>query len=160
MKAVNKIPDGFHAITPYLILRDAAAAILFYQKAFGAREIGRISMPGGIVGHAELQVGDSRIMLAEEMPAWKNKSPATLGGSCVGIALYVTDVDAIFQRALDAGAKQVEPVKNMFYGDRSGLLTDPFGHNWHIMTHIEDVSFPEMQKRCDAMFAAQNKGKS
>ena len=153
MSTVKHVPAGFYSITPYLILKDAAAAIRFYQRAFGAKEIGRISMPDGLVGHAELQIGDSRIMLAEEMPAWKNKSPATLGGTCVGIALYVPDVDATCQRALDAGATQLEAVKDQFYGDRSGSLSDPFGHNWHIMTHIEDVSFPEMQKRCDAMFA-------
>ncbi len=156
MNKVNHIPAGFHSITPYLIMKGAAEAIRFYQQAFGAIEIGRISMPGGVVGHAELKIGDTRLMLAEEMPAWKNKSPQTLGGTCVGIALYVPDVDAVFQRALDAGATQVEPVKDQFYGDRTGMLTDPFGHNWHILTHIEDVSFPEMQKRGDAMFAAQH----
>lgn len=155
MNKVNHIPTGFHSITPYLIVKGAADAIRFYQQAFGAIEIGRISMPGGVVGHAELKIGDTRLMLAEEMPACKNKCPQTLGGTCVGIALYVTDVDTTFQRALDAGAKQVEPIKDQFYGDRTGMLTDPFGHNWHILTHIEDVSFPEMQKRCDAMFSAQ-----
>ena len=153
MSTINPIPRGFHAITPYLSVKDANAAIQFYKRIFGAKEIGRISMQDGSVGHAELQIGDSRIMLAEEMPAWGNKSPATLNGTPVGIALYVSDVDSIFQRALDAGAKQVEAVKDQFYGDRSGTLLDPFGHKWHILTHIEDVSFPEMQKRCDAMFA-------
>jgi PhnB protein len=159
MSTVKKIPDGFHAITPYLSVKDAIAAIRFYQQVFGAKEIGRISMPDGSVGHAELRVGDSTIMLAEEMPVWGNKSPATLGGSPVGIALYVNDVDAVFRRALDAGATEIESVKDQFYGDRSGTLTDPFGHKWHILTHIEDVTFPEMQKRCDAMFAAQKQGK-
>lgn len=159
MSTVKKIPDGFHAITPYLSVKDAIAAILFYQQVFGAKEIGRISMPDGSVGHAELRVGDSTIMLAEEMPAWGNKSPATLGGSPVGIALYVNDVDTVFQKALDAGAVVVEEVKDQFYGDRSGTLTDPFGHKWHILTHIEDVSFSEMQKRSDAMFAAQIQAK-
>jgi len=159
MNTVKKIPDGFHAITPYLSVKDAIAAIRFYQQVFGAKEIGRISMPDGSVGHAELRVGDSTIMLAEEMPAWGNKSPATLGGSPVGIALYVVDVDAVFQRALNAGSVVVEQVKDQFYGDRSGTLTDPFGHKWHILTHIEDVSFPEMQKRCDAMFTEQKQAK-
>jgi len=153
MNIVKPIPEGFHSITPYLIVRDCAAAIRFYQSVFGAQEVERITMPGGIVGHAALQIGDAKIMLAEEMPKWNNKSPATLGGSSVGIVLYVPDVDATYRRALDAGAKPVEPVKDMFYGDRSGTLTDPFGHNWHIMTHIEDVSSDEVQKRCDAMFA-------
>ena len=154
MSAVKPIPEGFHAVTPYLAVKDAKAAIRFYQQAFGAKEVGRISMPGGAVGHAELQIGDSRIMLAEEMPDWGNKSPTTLGGSPVGIALYVADVDATYQRALDAGAKAIEAVKDQFYGDRSGSLLDPFGHKWHILTHIEDLSFEEMQTRCDAMFSA------
>ncbi len=155
MNTVKHIPKGFHAITPYLAVKDANAAIEFYRHAFGAREIGRIAIPGGAVGHAELQVGDARIMLAEEMPAWGNKSPTTLGGSPVGIALYVVDVDATFERVLAAGATVIEPVKDQFYGDRSGTLLDPFGHKWHILTHIEDVSFDEMQRRCDAMFSAQ-----
>jgi len=149
------IPNGFHSITPYLAVKDSVDAIRFYQRAFGALEMGRISMPGGAVGHAELKIGDSRIMLAEEMPEWGNKSPAALGGSPVGIALYVADVDATFQRALDAGAQVLEPVKDQFFGDRSGTLIDPFGHKWHILTHIEDVSFDEMQRRFDAMFAAK-----
>jgi PhnB protein len=155
MSAVKPIPKGFHAITPYLAVKDAKAAIEFYQHVFGAKEIGRISIPGDTVGHAELRIGDSTLMLAEEMPEWGNKSPTTLGGSPVGIALYVTDVDATYQRAIDAGAKVLEPVKDQFHGDRSGSLLDPFGHKWHVMTHIEDVPFDEMQKRCDAMFAAK-----
>lgn len=155
MSTVKPRPEGFHAITPYLSVKDAKAAIAFYEGVFGASEVGRILMPGGSVGHAELQIGDSRLMLAEEMPEWGNKSPSTLGGSPVGIALYVDDVDATYQRAIDAGATVVEPVKDQFYGDRAGSLLDPFGHKWHVMTHIEDVGFDEMQKRCDAMFAAK-----
>jgi PhnB protein len=155
MNTVKKIPDGYHSITPYLSLVDAASAIKFYQQAFGAKVIGQISMPDGKVGHAELQIGDSKLMLAEEMPMWGNKSPATLGGSGVDIALYVNDVDATVARALEVGATVVEPVKDEFYGDRRGMLTDPYGHRWHILTHIEDVSFVEMQKRSDAMFAAK-----
>ncbi|MDO8989529.1 MAG: VOC family protein [Sideroxyarcus sp.] len=153
MSTVNYIPEGYNPITPYLIVRDCAAAISFYQRVFGAKEIGRISMPDGVIGHAELRIGDAVIMLAEEMPEWNNVSPITLGGSGVGIVLYVPDVDATYRRALDAGAKQIEPVKDMFYGDRSGIFTDPFGHNWHVMTHIENVTFEEIQKRSDAMFA-------
>ncbi len=152
MNTVKPVPDGFRAITPYLTVKDANIAIQFYIRVFDAKEIGRISMPGNLVGHAELQIGDSKILLAEEMPQWGNQSPVTLGGSPVGIALYVPDVDAIFQRALDAGAKMIEPVKDQFYGDRSGTLLDPFGHKWHILTHIEDMAFEEMQKRCNAMF--------
>lgn len=150
MSTVKPRPEGFHAITPYLSVKDAKAAIAFYEGVFGASEVGRILMPGGAVGHAELQIGDSRLMLA-----WGNKSPSTLGGSPVGIALYVDDVDATYQRAIDAGATVVEPVKDQFYGDRAGSLLDPFGHKWHVMTHKEDVGFDEMQKRCDAMFAAK-----
>ena len=155
MSTVKPMPDGFHAITPYLSVNDGKAAIAFYQHVFGAVEVGRILMPGGTVGHAELQIGDAKIMLAQEMPAWGNKSPTTLGGTPVGIALYVADVDATYQRALDAGATVIEPVKDQFYGDRAGSLLDPFGHKWHLMTHREDVTFEEMQKRCDAMFAAK-----
>ena len=156
MSTGKPMPEGFHAITPYLSVKDGKAAIQFYQQVFGAVEVGRILMPGGTVGHAELQIGDAKIMLAQEMLEWGNKSPTTLGGTPVGIALYVADVDTTYQRALDAGATVLEPVKDQFYGDRSGSLLDPFGHKWHIMTHIEDVAFDEMQKRCDAMFAAKN----
>jgi PhnB protein len=154
MNTVKPIPKGFHAITPYLAVKDAKAAIAFYQHVFGAKEIGRILMPGGTIGHAELQIGDAKIMLAQEMPEWGNKSPSTLGGTAVGLALYVADVDAVFQRALDAGATVIEPVKDQFYGDRSGAVLDPLGHKWHILTHKEEVSFEEMQKRCDAMCEA------
>lgn len=154
MSTVNPIPAGFHAITPYLAVKDASAAIAFYGRAFGAIEVGRISMGGGLVGHAELEIGGSRLMLAEEMAVWGNKSPATLGGTPVAMALYVADVDAVYRRALDAGAQALEPVKDQFYGDRSGTLLDPFGHKWYILTHLEDVSFEEMQKRCDAMLSA------
>lgn len=151
MRSFKPIPAGFHTITPYLSVTDADAAIKFYRQVFGAEEVGRITMGGDTVGHAELQIGDSKLMLAQEMPDWGNKSPQTLGGSPVTIALYVADVDATYQRALDAGATVVEAVKDQFYGDRAGSLTDPFGHKWHLLSHIEDVSFDEMQKRCDAM---------
>lgn len=154
MSKFKPIPAGFHSITPYLSVTDADAAIKFYQRVFGAEEVGRITMGGDTVGHAELQIGDSRLMLAQEMPDWGNKSPKTLGGSPVTIALYVADVDATYQRALDAGATAIEAVKDQFYGDRAGSLTDPFGHKWHLLTHIEDVSFDEMQRRCDATMAA------
>ena len=154
MSKFKPIPAGFHTITPYLSLTDADAAIKFYKQVFGAAEVGRITMGGDTVGHAELQIGDSKLMLAQEMPDWGNKSPQTLGGSPVTIALYVADVDATYQRALDAGATVVEAVKDQFYGDRAGSLTDPFGHKWHLLSHIEDVSFDEMQRRCDAMMTA------
>ena len=152
------IPEGYHSVTPYLAINNAAKAIEFYKKAFGAKEIGRISMPDGKIGHAEIEIGDSRIMLAEEFPEWGNKGPETLGGSPVGICLYVENVDEVFKRAIEAGAKVDKnmEVKDQFYGDRSGSLIDPFGHKWTISTHIEDLSFGEMQKRSDKMFSEQH----
>lgn len=154
MTTSKPIPKSDHAIAPYLAVNGAEAAIQFYQRVFGAKEIGRLLM-GGAIGHAELQIGDSKIMLAEENMEWGNKSPVTLGGTPVTITLYVDDVDATFQLATDAGATAIMPVKDEFYGLRVGVFNDPFGHKWHIMTPIEDVSFEEMQKRCDAMFAAK-----
>lgn len=154
---VKPIPDGFGAITPYLSVRNSQAAVDFYKRAFGAKEIGRISMPDGSIAHADLEIGGSRFMLAEENKDWGNLSPQTLGGSATGICLYVENVDEVFTRALKEGAK-VEgdmEVKDQFYGDRGGSLIDPFGHKWMIMTHIEDVSFEEMQKRTNEMFAVQ-----
>lgn len=153
------MPKGYHTLLPYINIKGAAEAIEFYKKAFGAKEIGRIIMPDGSIGHAEIEIGDSKIMIAEENAQWGNKSPQTLGGSPVCLCLYVKDVDAIFSKALNAGAKvsgEME-VKDQFYGDRTGTLTDPFGHQWSIMTHIEDVSFEEMQRRSDAMFAEHKK---
>lgn len=156
---VRKIPKGYHTMTPYMNIKGAAEAIEFYKKAFGAREVARILLPDGKIAHAEIEIGDSKIMLAEEVAQWGNKSPQTLGGSPVCLCLYVEDVDAVFDRALKAGAKVTGDmvVKDQFYGDRTGSLTDPFGHQWSIMTHTEDVSLEEMQKRMDAMFAAQQK---
>lgn len=155
---VQAIPSGYHSLIPYITVKEAEAAIAFYQKAFDAKEVGRISMPDGTIAHAELEIGDSRIMLAEENPQWGNKSPKTLGGTPASLCLYVEDVDTVFKKALKEGAHIVGnmDVKDQFYGDRSGTLTDPFGHQWTITTHIEDVSFEEMQKRAGAMFAEQN----
>lgn len=154
-KNVSAIPKGFNTLTSYISVNDAKEAIEFYKRAFGAKEIGRISMPDGSIAHAELQIGDSRIMLAEENMQWGNVSPRTLGGSPVTLCLYVEDVDAVFEKALQAGAKITGDmeVKDQFYGDRAGSLTDPFGHKWSIMTHKEDVSFEEMQNRMNAMFS-------
>src|SRR5262249_10354457 len=135
-------------------IKGASDAIAFYKKAFGAEELVRMPMPDGRVGHAELQIGDSRIMLADEMPEMGDavtKSPLSLGGTTVGLALYVPDVDALFKRAVDAGAKQMRPLANQFYGDRSGVVADPFGHIWTIASHVEDVSPEEMKKRMDAL---------
>ena len=152
--AIKPIPAGYHTLTPYINIKGAVEAIEFYKKAYGAKEIGRITMAGGTIAHAEIQIGDSKIMLAEESEQWGNKSPQALGGSPVCLCLYVEDVDAVFAQALAAGATvtgEME-VKDQFYGDRSGSLTDPFGHKWTIMTHKEDVSFEEMQERANAMF--------
>jgi PhnB protein len=150
----KSIPEGYNSITPYISVRGAEKAIEFYKKAFGAVETGRITMPDKSVGHSELAIGDSKIMLAEENPQWGNVSPLTLGGSPVSLSLYVDDVDTVFAKALKEGAKVLGDMvpKNQFYGDRTGTLTDPFGHQWTIMTHIEDVSFQEMQQRSDGMF--------
>jgi PhnB protein len=144
------IPDGYHTVTPYLSVQNAAQAIDFYKKALGAVEIYRMDMPGGKVGHAELQFGDSRIMLADEfpdMPEALARSPKSLGGTTFGINLYVENVDAQFERAIEAGATVKRPITNQFYGDRSGTLEDPFGHVWTISTHVEDVSPDEMKRR-------------
>jgi PhnB protein len=147
---VKPIPDGYHTATPYLFIRNAAQAIEFYKEAFGATELARLATPDGKVAHAELQVGDSRIMLTDEFPEWDTRSPHTIGGSAVAIMLYVKDVDAVVSRAANAGAKLTMPVADHFYGDRSGALTDPFGHKWVVATHIEDVSPEEMKRRAAA----------
>jgi PhnB protein len=154
---VKPIPDGYTSVTAYLVIKNAAQAIEFYKKAFGAKEIGRLSTPDGKVGHCELQIGNAKIMLSDEVAEWGNKSPATLGGTPVSFCIYVENVDEVYKNALAAGGK-TEPnmeLKNQFYGDRSGTVVDPFGHKWVIATHVEDVSFDEMQNRFNAMFMAQ-----
>jgi PhnB protein len=153
--AATAIPAGHHTVTPYLAINDGARALEFYKKAFGATEKYKLMMPDGRLGHAEIRLGDSLIMLADEFPEFGGKSPQTLGGSPVSIHLYVEDVDAFFQRALAAGAKERKPVKDQFYGDRSGQLEDPFGHLWWVATHKEDVAPDEMQKRVQAMFGGK-----
>jgi PhnB protein len=145
--AVKPIPDGYHSVTPYLIVSDAAAAIDFYKRAFGAKELMRYAMPGGKVAHAEVQIGDSIVMLADEFPEMGVRSPKSIGGTPVSMAVYVEDVDTRFQQALSAGAKVQRPLKDQFYGDRSGTLEDPFGHVWTISTHKEDLTPEEMQRR-------------
>jgi PhnB protein len=144
------IPDGYHTATPYLIIGGAGDAIEFYKKAFGATELFRFSMPDGKIGHAEIKIGDSPIMLADEFPEMGYKGPQTLGGSPVSIMIYVEDVDTFFDQAVACGATVKEAVSDKFYGDRLGTLTDPFGHVWHISTHKEDVSIEEMEKRAKA----------
>jgi PhnB protein len=151
---VKPVPDGYHTATPYLTIRGAAAAIDFYQRAFGAKELFRLPSPDGKIAHAEIIIGDSHIMLADESDHDGTKAPETLKGSTAGIFLYVKDVDAAFKQAVKAGAKETMPLQNMFWGDRFGKLTDPFGHRWMLATHVEDVSPADMEERM-AAFATQ-----
>lgn len=151
--AVKSVPDGYHTVTPYLIINGAAQALEFYKRAFGAAETVRMPDPKGRIAHAEIKIGDSMIMLADEHPEMGHRGPRTLGGTSVSILLYVPDVDTVFDRAIKAGAKSQRPVADQFYGDRMGTLEDPFGHVWTIGTHIEDVSAEEM-KRCMAAIHA------
>ena len=153
--AVKPVPEGYHTVTPYLIIKDAASAIEFYEKAFGAREVMRLADPTGRVGHAELAIGDSRIMLADEFPEMGARGPQSLGGTSVSLCLYVEDVDARASQAVAAGAREVRPVKDQFYGDRSGTFADPFGHVWTISTHKEDVSPEEIDRRFAAFMSQQ-----
>ena len=148
--AVNPIPDGYSSVTPYLIVSGASKALDYYKMAFGAKELMRFDGPDGKIAHAEMQIGNARLMLADESPEMGHKSPQSLGGSGMGLMLYVDKVDATFERAIAGGAKLMKPVENQFYGDRSGSLTDPFGHVWTIATHVEDVSEEEMQRRMEA----------
>ena len=147
------IPEGFHAVTPYLTVKNPKEAIAFYKRAFGARERMLMPMPDGQIGHAEIQIADSVLMLGCECPDRGGVSPQTLGGSPVGLALYVQDVDEIFNRAVSAGATSKEPVENKFWGDRACSLIDPFGHKWMLLTHVEDVPADEMKKRMAQAFA-------
>jgi PhnB protein len=148
--ATKAIPEGYRTATPYLIVKGAADAIEFYKRAFGATEMLRMADPQGRVGHAEIRIGDSVIMLADEHPAMGYRSPRALGGSSVSILLYLENVDAVFDRAVSAGGKALRPVTNQFYGDRSGTLEDPFGHVWTIATHVEDVPPEELKRRAAA----------
>lgn len=150
---VQTPPPGYHSVTPYLALRDAKTAIDFYKRAFGAELLMSLDMPDGKVAHAEIRIGDSILMMSEESAEWGNKSPLTLGGSPVFMMIYVPDVDAAFSKALAAGATEVRPVQNQFYGDRAGTLKDPYGFQWTLATHIEDVSTEEAQRRMEAEFA-------
>jgi PhnB protein len=153
--AVKPVPDGYHTATPYLIVQGAARALEFYKQAFGATELMRFDGPGGRVGHAEIRIGNSPIMLADEHPEMGARGPRTIGGSPISILLYVEDVDACVARAVAAGATVRRPVKDQFYGDRSGMIEDPFGHVWSIATHTEDVSHEEMQRRAAAFMKQQ-----
>ena len=151
--SVKPIPDGHRTVAPYLTIKNAAAALEFYKQGFGAVETYKLIVPDGRVGHAEIRLGDSLIMLSDEFPEFGGKAPEALGGSPVSIHLYVEDVDAFVKRAVAAGAREIKPVANQFYGDRSGQLQDPFGHLWWVATHKEDVASDEMQRRVRALFA-------
>jgi PhnB protein len=151
---VNPIPDEYPRVMPYLIVDGAVAAIDFYTSVFGATERMRMPGPNGRIGHAELQIGDSVIMLADENPEMAIHGPKTIGGTPVTLHVYVEDSDAAFERALNTGAKSLRPVENQFYGDRSGQFEDPFGHKWNVATHIADVPPDEMEKRAAAAMAS------
>lgn len=147
--AVKPIPEGYHSITPYLIIDGAADALEYYKKAFNATELMRMEH-GGKIGHAEMKIGDSPFMLSDEHQEMGHRGPKSLGGSSVGIMIYVDDVDTIFKQAIDAGGTEVKALQDQFYGDRSGTLTDPFGHVWTVATHKEDVTPEEIEKRLAA----------
>lgn len=148
---VKAIPEGYHSVTPYLVVDGGARAIDFYKRVFHATERMRMPGPGGKVGHAELTIGDATIMLADEHPEMGARGPRAFGGSAVSLHLYVEDADATVKAAVDAGAKLVRPVEDKFYGDRMGTIEDPFGHHWHVSTHKEDVPPAEMARRAAAM---------
>ena len=152
---VKPIPDGYHSVTPYLVVDDAKAALDFYARAFGATEKFRLPM-GDRIGHAEIMIGDSHVMLADEFPDMGHLGPKSRGGTTVSLMVYVEDVDSAFRQALDAGATQKRPVENQFWGDRMGTLTDPFGHMWSLATTVEEVSPDELQRRM-AQFSSGQK---
>ncbi len=151
--AVKPIPEGYHTVTPYLMIKGAADAIEFYRHAFGAIETFRLTSPNGEIGHAEIRIGDSSVMLADDCGGQASfRNPGALAGSSIGLHVYCENVDALFARAVEAGAKVIRPLQDQFYGDRSGTLEDPFGHVWFLATHIEDVPPEEIGKRAEACF--------
>jgi PhnB protein len=154
MKKVHYIPKGYNSVTPYLIIKGAAKAIDYYKKVFGATEVMRMAEPSGRIGHAELKIGDSHIMLADENPQMGYRSAESIGASPVSMLIYIRDCDKVVEKAVAAGAKVLKPVQDQFYGDRSGFIQDPFGHFWGIATHIEDVSPQEMKQRMKKMTQA------
>jgi len=154
--AVKPIPEAYHTVTPYLIIEGATEAIEFYKQAFGAKELFRFSAPEGKIGHAEIKIGDSPIMLADAYPDMGYNGPKSLGGSPVSLMIYVENVDTVFNQAVQAGATVKEAVSDKFYGDRLGSLIDPFGHIWHVSTHKEDVSLEEMERRAKAASAGSS----
>ena len=154
--AVKPVPEGYHTITPALSIEGAADAIEFYKRAFGAQERHRTPMPDGKIAHAEIQIGDSVIMVADPFEQGTAKSPKQIGGTTVSIWMYVEDVDAVFKQAVDAGATAEVQPEDMFWGDRFGSVIDPYGHNWQIATHVEDVTPEEMEKRSEKALAAMS----
>jgi PhnB protein len=154
--AVKPIPEGYHTLTPYIEIENAGEAIEFYKRAFGATEQVRMDAPGGRIGHAELEIGDSLLMLADPFPQSSIRTPKAVGGTTVNLFMYVEDADAVVQQAVDSGATVTRPVENMFWGDRFGIVTDPYGHTWSIATHVEDVSPEEMEERSKAAMAAMS----
>jgi PhnB protein len=152
--AAQAVPEGYQTLTPYLSVDDAEAAIDFYRRAFGATEQARMASPDGKIAHAELQIGDSKVMLSDAFPQFTVKPPKDIGGTTVGIFMYVEDVDEVFRQAVEAGATSTMEPEDQFWGDRFGTVTDPFGHNWQIATHVEDVPPEEMEERAKAAFAA------
>lgn len=145
--SVKAKPDGYHSVTPYLIVNGADRALDFYKKAFGATEVMRMTQPDGKIGHAEIRIGDSVVMMADEFPERGIRSPESYGGSPISLLVYVDDVDSLFPQAIAEGGKELSPVRDQFYGDRSGILQDPFGHTWSIATHKEDLTPEQIQQR-------------
>jgi len=154
--ATKAIPEGYHTLTPYLAVHDAAKAIEYYKKAFGAKERVRMEAPGGTIGHAELEIGDSLVMLSDPFPQANTKPPTELGGTSASVFMYVEDVDAVVKQAVDAGATVTMEVADQFWGDRFGTVSDPFGHTWSIATHVEDLSPEEIAERGKAAMAAMS----
>ncbi|HWC99425.1 MAG TPA: VOC family protein [Candidatus Sulfopaludibacter sp.] len=152
-KKVKPVPTNFHTVTPYLTMNDTARALEFYKRAFGAQEVMRMDGPGGTIGHAEIKIGDSIIMLGDEMPGSGTRAPQAAGSTTVAIMLYVDDADEVYNQAVSAGAQVEQPLQDMFWGDRYGRLKDPFGHSWAVATHIEDVAPAEMTKRMQEAMA-------
>ena len=152
--AVKPIPDGYHTVTPYLAVEDAAAAIDYYKKVFGAKERVRMDTPEGKIGHAELEIGDSLVMLADAVPQFSTRAPTEVGATTASIFLYVEDVDTVVKGAVDAGATVLMEVADQFWGDRFGTVQDPFGHQWSVATHVEDVPPEEIEERAKAAMAA------
>lgn len=155
MANVQAIPKGYHSVTPHLVVSRASEAIEFYKKALGAKEVSRFSTPDGKIMHAELQIGDSRVMLGDEMPEMSARGPKALGGTAVALFLYREDIDSLWKQAINAGAKQVDPLINQFWGDKAGCIEDPYGHRWWLAQHLEDLSDEEMRKRAQAAFATR-----